>query len=791
MVHYAAAELRAYTQKITGVMLPIEKVGANEVVALDPQKSYVLVGESPYTRALGVGLSEVKPDGFHIVTGGNHLAIVGRDYGGPPLARMRHGLGWTHDPKTGVSHFGETGTLYGVYHFLETFCGIRWFMPGPLGEVVPQQTTLTIPDVKISRAPFVRHRQLLAYYLFRADQEHVRWYKRAGFGADHVADVEHSFGQFDAWAKEHPEWFYLDANGKPDPHLYLCLTEPAVVRAVVSHIRTYFDEHPNNPMFPLMPKDYPVIPDLPEEQMTDARFKGRLKPEMGPYGKCSDHLWQFVDQVAREVYTTHPGRLISCCAYNMYRVPPPSIEKLSPNVAVMICHMTANYYHQGQDAQFEALVQQWHRRSRHIYFWNYASHYYIGFAMPGTPVNYPRLIARDFSRLKGMLGSDWQGTFFEAESGRPQVRKFINREMCHLTYYVFGKCLWEPDLDIEALLDDYYAKFFGPAREPMKRYYDLSEKLYAEKTAKHDCKGWHYYAIGFFLEFTREEAEQLVGCLEEAKTLAGDTVYGERVTLILESARRMLREPPVKSDFACVPAPKPDGPVKEDGLVAYWNFDEGDGKIVRDATGNRSDGLVVKAKWLNTRLGSALHFNGVDSYVEIRYPRKELAHKKALTLMAWFYPEELPVRHSGLIWTYNYAYLLGFHHVVTFLFYKESGGIGGQAQINKRELVVPGWNHLAGTYDGRRLRLYLNGELKADLRAGGNIRYTGDGKPWKLFKDFRISIGASNAGTKYQKTVKGRIDEVKIYSRPLSEDDIRRAFLEGKAALEAAVAAKD
>jgi len=48
-----------------------------------------------------------------------------------------------------------TGTLYGVYEFLERFLGVRWLMPTSLGEVVPKTTSVQVGDVDIKQQPLL------------------------------------------------------------------------------------------------------------------------------------------------------------------------------------------------------------------------------------------------------------------------------------------------------------------------------------------------------------------------------------------------------------------------------------------------------------------------------------------------------------------------------------------------------------------------------------------------------------------------------------------------------------
>jgi hypothetical protein len=56
--------------------------------------------------------------------------------------------------------------------------------------------------------------------------------------------------------------------------------------------------------------------------------------------------------------------------------------------------------------------------------------------------------------------------------------------------------------------------------------------------------------------------------------------------------------------------------AQEEGLVAYWNFDEGKGSVIRDASGNGHDGLVKDAGWVSGKVNHALSFEK-GGFVEI------------------------------------------------------------------------------------------------------------------------------------------------------------------------------
>lgn len=55
----------------------------------------------------------------------------------------------------------------------------------------------------------------------------------------------------------------------------------------------------------------------------------------------------------------------------------------------------------------------------------------------------------------------------------------------------------------------------------------------------------------------------------------------------------------------------------DDGLIAYWSFDEGTGSTVHDYSGNEINGEIYgDVNWIDGVSGKALDFNGVDGYVD-------------------------------------------------------------------------------------------------------------------------------------------------------------------------------
>jgi len=149
------------------------------------------------------------------------------------------------------------------------------------------------------------------------------------------------------------------------------------------------------------------------------------------------------------------------------------------------------------------------------------------------------------------------------------------------------------------------------------------------------------------------------------------------------------------------------------GLVAYYPFN----RNANDESGNGNHGTVHNATLADDRFGnagSAYRFNGRDSFIEVAdAPGLDLT--KEVTISVWLYFEgatpagdpivEKPRRSWG-----QYALWIT-EDKAEFGIYPASGD-KLQWLTSKQSLIQNEWNHLAGTYDGKRLSLYING--KAD-----------------------------------------------------------------------------
>lgn len=541
MVDIAAKELQLYIEKLTGAVLPIVAEPTGEF----PVKVYV--GRSTHTDRLGVTDEGLKHGAYRMVSGPDWLALVGRDFDFEPVdpwpshhrQREQANLDW--DKITGHTwvnpmhalhrdfnrNFGiwkhdEGGSLNAVCDFLRAQ-GVRWYLPGELGEVVPKHDSIALPEVDETVHPSFALRKLVWSNYMSHDWDELMWDRRMGLNSGYELWGAKSYKSHGMRAvigrtemqEAHPEYYALlggerdtGKGGTGTP----CLRSEGLISETVAFVRASFD-HYDEPMVCIWPTD---------------GFR-QCQCDLCRDIEISDYVWGFVDRVAREVYETHPDRKISCGAYNVYALPPDGIETLPPNVVVYIANRGRPAFGDPDRwEQYWGTIEAWREKVAPGNLIRGENNLYT-FAHGGRtgpvafPALHPREFAKDLSKLQGV------GLGERNESPRGVRRGDKDNTWAapgvdHLNLYVNARFLWDADQDIEALLDEYYELFYGPAREEMRTALEFADMNFpaAPEVGR---GGWLP---------PMDVRAQFVELLCEARDAAGDTIYGERVQLILD-----------------------------------------------------------------------------------------------------------------------------------------------------------------------------------------------------------------------------------------------------------------
>jgi hypothetical protein len=382
--------------------------------------------------------------------------------------------------------FDANGTLYAVYDFLERYCGVRWYAPGDVGTVLPTTKTLIARGSELRRKPAMRHRWITPTPFYMPTSEDVLprtdvdlWKLRMRIGGEAFWTC-HSFGgYYERFGEAHPEFFAKGYDGRSPQ---MCYTEPGLIQQVVQDARDYFDgkgSQPGStnrgPYFGIVPQDNSSYCKCPRCQA--ALDLSDADNQQFSRGLASNYVWGLVNEVAKEVRQTHPDKWISALAYARYAYYPTEVE-LEPNVVVQTCLHTRNWWAPYLAKNDRRIFDEWVEKSegrRPLYLWLYYN--FPGWLTPRQHFKvFPGFFVHTAIEQMAMYHeAGIRGIFMEhsAEGGQ----SFL---LDQLDMYVTLKLADDPTLDGEALVDEFFTRYYGSAAGPMKDLYVAIEETYMD-----------------------------------------------------------------------------------------------------------------------------------------------------------------------------------------------------------------------------------------------------------------------------------------------------------------------
>ena len=222
--------------------------------------------------------------------------------------------------------------------------------------------------------------------------------------------------------------------------------------------------------------------------------------------------------------------------------------------------------------------------------------------------------------------------------------------------------------------------------------------------------------------------------------------------------------------------------VVEKGLVSYWSFDQSDvrGKTVVDLVGSNDGTIVGAPKQVKGKFGEAFEFTGEPDVIDVPSPANgslDFDGEQDFSMMAWIKVDEPPVLggaqstiiskgdgggNARILWK-----IVGTKIQVTIA---NEGGGGPKIDFNSVSDVVDGnWHHVIFVADRSDwTRIYIDGELDAE---GGPSEGTDVTTESPLFIGASVRIGKNT-----RRYFEGLIDEIGIYNRVLTDNEIQTNF---------------
>ena len=424
----AATELQLHLRKVSGAKLAIVAEGDSHTGPA------IVLG-----RACRELTSQPAGDGFVIQTMGDRILIAGGN---------------------------ERGTLYGVYVFLEDPVGVRWYMPGEVGTVIPKATSITVGPIDRQETPSFEYRWIGPGSEWSARNRNNVGVPKIGVDVYRSAHTFYIFLDPRKYFEEHPEWYALVGgvrrrNERLTHGNQICTSNPQAVAQLIANMRQFLTANPSVDVVTLFPNDGNWFCECPHCKALDEpgwatveeiNRHGRALGFRG-YGTLSRRLMIFNNTVAQALYKTHPHVKVKVGAYSCYTSPPKDQAlKHFKSIIVQICHSWC-HNHAITDpncpinVDFRKAMEGWSRITPGgvmLY------EYYYKAAQCQLPFPILHAMREDYPYFKqiGVKGVYTQYTSNWGTLMRP--------------YYVASRLLWNHKADVDALQEELCDQLYGP-----------------------------------------------------------------------------------------------------------------------------------------------------------------------------------------------------------------------------------------------------------------------------------------------------------------------------------------
>jgi len=409
----APADLARYLETITGVPVPVKKDPAG-VSGLK-----IRIGPSDYVEQQRLRLDDLWVDGYVIkLVDPENLVIVGG---------------------------AHLGTGFGIYDFLKRVCGCRWFMPGPLGEVVPRRREIALDGLDIRSEPSVPSVWVRPIFISNLKVKHFRRYHWAGHNLHRLTPPA-------KYGEAHPEYFPL-LNGRrfvPSAERHApwqpCVSNPEIPAFVGDVARWTLSRFPHAR----------VVSVGVNDGGGDCLCRKCTAQDLIRDGtRCmGDRYARFLNACAAELKKEFPDLLLGFQSYGGIFKPPQRV-KLTGRPYVRIG---------GRPRILEAF-EQWSQRAAYLGTYEF---------LYGTPILEPRHYPHVIGAHLKTLVKKYRIVSFAAEA-------FPFWPLDAPKLHVVHELLWDIDQDVDALLHDFFTNFYVEAATPMAAFFQRIEDVYRRR----------------------------------------------------------------------------------------------------------------------------------------------------------------------------------------------------------------------------------------------------------------------------------------------------------------------
>jgi hypothetical protein len=381
----------------------------------------------------------------------------------------------------------DWGTEFGVYEFLERYLGVRWLLPGPRGEYVPQLQEFTLLPEPVRQRPVFASRLLSGL----RGEEQLTWARRQ---RQHGRiEFHHNLRNLfppEQYTKTHPHFFpllkakrYLPPNNSAK-NWQPCFAAEGLVDEAVKNICAHFAQHPEATSYSLAVNDGHGYCEC--ESCT-----GRTEKPRNLLGlvSVSDVYFTWANAVVAGVLRHYPDKWFGCLAYRAV-IEPPTQTKVHPRLVPFLTYDRMKWASAVVAAEGKRLTESWQQTTSQLGWYDY---------IYGTPYCVPRIyfhVMADYYRY----GAQHQvsAMYAEAYPNWGEGPKL----------YIALKLQWDPTLSVDALLREWCENAVGEDAAPeLIAYYSLWEHFWTQTVVS---SSWFAAGRNEYLYFGRPEYLDLI-----------------------------------------------------------------------------------------------------------------------------------------------------------------------------------------------------------------------------------------------------------------------------------------